>query len=356
MSHAQPQDLQDANASSTLAERAGISAFRSDENRAVLRQFFTRLNAVSQTCRPDSPDHDPVIAAEVAKLLAMPDAHRQWSDAYQAELLLAAIRPRMGLFNEIRWALDIYRRSLAGPTTPYDAEAEALFAEDVSDNAVADRARLLLMRVLNDNQWRSTRRNIKRAIRKDYAKRLFSYLLGIVAFYVAVLFFTHLTSTGAGNFGFSYSGIFVAVSTGLVGGIFSMMTGQRTIHTSLSIEALLVATSSKMILLRLGIGLIAALIVYFFFESGLIGGELFPDLKQIGFARTCRPPGTLDFNGSMVPLSAECSATRTLGALVPNAELCKLVVWSFLAGFSEKLVPGMLARVEKGAHESDRED
>jgi len=37
--------------------------------------------------------------------------------------------------------------------------------------------------------------------------------------------------------------------------------------------------------------------------------------------------------------------SRPLGSVAPNADLSKLVVWCFAAGFTQSLVPSLLARV-----------
>ena len=70
---------------------------------------------------------------------------------------------------------------------------------------------------------------------------------------------------------------------------------------------------------RLLIGAGAACVLYFFFVSGLIKGAAFPDLTP--------------------PTAAAAPADIHMFAL--------LVVWCFLAGFSEQLIPGLLAKTEK---------
>jgi hypothetical protein len=159
-----------------------------------------------------------------------------------------------------------------------------------------------------------------------------------------------------------------------------------------------------MILLRLGVGTGAAAILYFVFEAGLVDGLLFPDLNAIGFgpvllgggegealsaslenlrnaltssaeraealagrlgeavgALAATAPGREALGGigtelaglgeALDRLGGEIGPRRDteLGRYVPNPHLSKLVVWSFLAGFSEMLVPNILGRVEAGA-------
>ena len=78
-----------------------------------------------------------------------------------------------------------------------------------------------------------------------------------------------------------------------------------------------------------------AVIVYFFLNSGMIGGELVPHFEKFGVIQHVLNSGTSN-PGASLPLSL----------LVPNAEMALLVMWSFLAGFSERVVPGILSLTE----------
>ena len=80
-----------------------------------------------------------------------------------------------------------------------------------------------------------------------------------------------------------------------------------------------------MLLSRALIGTGAGCVLYFFLRSGLLGGSAFPQLT------------TLDTAGE-----------------VPRKDLALLIIWCFIAGFSEKLVPSILEKTESRAAESDR--
>ncbi|ANT62991.1 hypothetical protein AYJ57_21175 (plasmid) [Salipiger sp. CCB-MM3] len=164
-----------------------------------------------------------------------------------------------------------------------------------------------------------------------------------------------------------------------------------------------------MICLRLGVGVCSAAILFFCFESQLIDGLLFPDLKYVGFnlvgvaAVEGEPPQIISMaeistflkgmktDGALLRSQLEALSTaadmgenaqrdleailkstsnieaqrdgvivalqgiveQELGRFAPNANLSKLVVWSFLAGFSERLVPSILGRVENSAQNNE---
>jgi hypothetical protein len=100
----------------------------------------------------------------------------------------------------------------------------------------------------------------------------------------------------------------------------------------LSFDELKDAREFSSILLRGIVGMSGAVIVYFFLQSGLLGGELVPKFKDIHLLQ--RAP------------DAENTGTVALRLVFPNPELALLVIWSFLAGFSERLVPSILQSTE----------
>ena len=46
------------------------------------------------------------------------------------------------------------------------------------------------------------------------------------------------------------------------------------------------------------------------------------------------------------PTSADAATSLAMRLIFPNAQLALVVVWSFLAGFSERLVPSILKSTE----------
>ena len=92
-----------------------------------------------------------------------------------------------------------------------------------------------------------------------------------------------------------------------------------------------------MLLLRCIVGVGAASILYFFFRSGLLEGSLWPDLGQLGFEPVAR---VVDGQGQEIAYLNE--GTR----IVPNSAFALLIVWSFIAGYSQTLVPNLLLSTE----------
>lgn len=87
-----------------------------------------------------------------------------------------------------------------------------------------------------------------------------------------------------------------------------------------------------MLFFRLGVGIGAAMILYFAFDTDFLGqGALTPVLTRVGFE-----------------VSTQTTALFTsIGGLSPNSDLSLLVPRSFIAGFSEVLVPSILRHAER---------
>jgi hypothetical protein len=123
----------------------------------------------------------------------------------------------------------------------------------------------------------------------------------------------------------------VALASGFFGATFSMLLQTQRRTSEGTLDDLNAASSWRTLVVRGSVGLGAAAILYFFFRSGLLEGNLWPNLSELGF-----------------------DALKSGGAdgLVPNQNWCLLVIWCFLGGFSETLVPNILSKTEQKASTS----
>ncbi len=98
------------------------------------------------------------------------------------------------------------------------------------------------------------------------------------------------------------------------------------------------------------VGAIAAIVLYITFAAGLLQGVLFP-------AFACKLLDPNDPTGKFLSIE-ECNTFgHTISDFGPRlaTDYAKTLVWAFVAGFAERLVPNTLqsfaARAEKGAQE-----
>ncbi len=132
-----------------------------------------------------------------------------------------------------------------------------------------------------------------------------------------------------------YAGLVLAMATGCFGATFFMLANiQSRLTDSLDLDVRDM-WSWPMIFLRCAVGVGAASILYFFFETGLLTGSIWPDLNRIGFSDV--------FSNASAPESK----STVHSVLVPNRDLALLIVWSFIAGYSQTLVPNILVRTER---------
>ncbi len=381
---------------------------RKNSNLQMLYQFRDTLQANLLSVPADEAEISPTMAALRKKTQQVLDAATfTWAAAYQAEKMLAHIRPKESLTIEITKqisalakldpkAADLFSqelKALTGQTATHeDAQSDSAVPAAIAPNpetppeqsapkptekdthpqtdqnipakskppqagattaGAADEItgqhspeespntlalRHLLERVLNDVHWKYSQRYYTRLIVDRYS--MFVFFTGA---FLALLFFGTLLVIGYLDkdtpdfLNWSFSGFFLVVVAGLLGASFSVLNRDRSVIEGKSIEETMLQTGFSNVFLRIGIGGISAAILYFFFNAGLLNGTLLPNLEAIGFA----------------PLSSTDTNTKPLGILVPNANLSKLLVWSFIAGFFQQFVPNALDRVKQEQEKSE---
>jgi hypothetical protein len=409
---------------------------RPEENGLMLEQYLAGLEGRYATLRARADAAQTSMLDEAGKVIeryrefratkssANPEPLPEWNEAFLADQLLTQLLAPEEARAELAAQLAALKTIDAGAHTALSIEWEGI--KNADDQTKADkRVSALLVSAMRAAQWKNTQRWIIRILGTQYAARLRNAFLVALLFGLLLVVFDAYLGPKFRNA--AVSGLGFAAAAGLLGASFSAMVGQSRISELDNIEEARAATSRQMIALRLGVGVAAAIILYFFFESGLVEGALFPDLQQIGFGWVV-PIGsddtalrtsaqTLDIRAnalidsissvqgkidaltaamkeasspaanaaaevtkaglgegakvltdpSIVLLQEKLQETqaelklvnagiealqedwvqggRPLGRLTPNPDLSKLVVWCFAAGFTQTLVPSMLAKV-----------
>jgi hypothetical protein len=128
-------------------------------------------------------------------------------------------------------------------------------------------------------------------------------------------------------------GLYASATFGLLGALFSRLLTTLKPRSTAVLEELYVAATFRYILLRGTIGILGALVVYFFLQSGLVQGSVFPKFEELGM--------------KLISLGGSSGVMWPAKLLLPSHALALLITWSFIAGFSESLVPTVLENVER---------
>lgn len=237
-----------------------------------------------------------------------------WNRAYEVEQQL------VHLYDDVSLSTEIGRRILEAE--PHlSATLVAWYRRQVEVATDDSHRRALLLRLINDIQWRYTVKEAARNYTKQITQR--TGLLFICAMVVFIASFLVVITFDRLHPSASY--LMLASASGLWGGAFSMLTGLKGRLAASTFDDLKLARSWSLILARVLLGAGAAVVLYLFIRSGLLAGEAFPSL------------------------GAEADPFGGGTAWPDVRNLALFTVWCFIAGFSEKLVPGLLSRTEGAA-------
>lgn len=249
--------------------------------------------------------------------------------------ILLSLAARRGLSN-----LDVHKKSAEffEPNANGDAVANGA--------AQAAKKCLAYLALLDDLQRDFIDTRNKRELRKEVARRLLGY--GCILLVVAVLPFVILAviatwqapATGPGTL-YSSNPVFgfgLVMAFGLLGAFFSRVTQFQTDSPALSFDQVMNSYRPDVLRVRLLVGMMGAMVFYFLMRSGIVGGTIFPKLSDVSLSTVSV---LQEANGDTTVASSKPEASG-LTILLPSTELAKLLVWSFLAGFSERLVRNTL--------------
>jgi hypothetical protein len=272
-----------------------------DQFYVTLRAYFARMQALEGKLTPD--------ALKRLKDLLNPDRPRSWSEAYEIEQMLVR------LFEEETLKTELGVRNLEARRTLHPSLAD-FYTKEITGANTPERQSGLLARLVNDLQWRYTVNEVKRRYSKDITSRT-GWLFALALLFFAVWTAYIVLSKSA------YSDLHLLIFAALAGtwgATFSMLGSLKSRLTESALHDMKLMRPWVMLLSRALIGTGAGCVLYFFLRSGLLGGSAFPQLT------------ILDSTDA-----------------VPRKDLALLIIWCFIAGFSEKLVPSILEKTEARA-------
>ncbi len=240
-----------------------------------------------------------------------------WDDAYEIESQIAMLLTGDWLHQEITARLREALERKAPDADALQSEYDAFLKSEKKEPTVADEVlRSLLLQVLENINWQKKLKHLARKIRLTATRRTLCFVVWALLLVLWPYF------VWAPAFIWVHFGLYTALTFGLLGALFSRLINLQS--SNLKLEELHNAQGPGYIALRACIGVCGAVIVYFFLQSELVQSVLFPVFKKLG----------------------EDVKSVGDGNLFQISNLARLIIWSFIAGFSELLVPSILSTTE----------
>lgn len=316
----------------------------------MLRLFRTNLEVRLRTVDEASlqSDHQKKIYATVTEMLKPPvkgaARNNEWDDMYKAESLIAMLLRGAQLREEINGRLTQLSAECPIEAAALRRDYETMIKPSGEANAKPEDCllRAFLLRVMEAIHWSAKKKYLARPIRKEATKSilkctLFAFCLLILPYLYLLFDFTVPTVTGEGTTTqpihkiWSLFALYTALTAGLLGAFFSRLMKVQGSWDDMALEEVFLHREFSYTLLRAGVGVCGALIVYFFLRLGIADSALFPKFDNV----------RLEFVNIDVPTAVHMTF------VMPSQALALLTFWSFLAGFSERLVPGILSSTER---------
>jgi hypothetical protein len=276
------------------------------------------------------------------------DNATEWDDVYKAERLIVLLLSGQELRYEIGARLQDVAAEKISQAERLRREYETLVPPPADSGASpADDGvlRLFLMRIMELLHSIAKKKLLIRPIRKQATRNIL--ILVMIAFVLVIFPYLYLvvdydtTKVGVDRIRTVWSlfALYTALMSGLLGAFFSRLISLNSQWSTTDLDEVFLHREFAYTLLRAGVGMCGALIVYFFLQSGIIEGKLFPEFDKLAIR-------FVEIPGPAAQSSGEMPAVQ-MALTVPSMDLALLIIWCFLAGFSERLVPSILLNTER---------
>jgi hypothetical protein len=141
--------------------------------------------------------------------------------------------------------------------------------------------------------------------------------------------------------------LFTAASSGILGAAFSQLTSIQSRVQLANLDQVRAMSQMGYIIARAMVGAGAGLIMFYLVQSGLLSGAFFPvfihTAEELAGYQSELLASAIEITKHTYNVSQSIEATLGVGTLArPGEGMSLLIVWCLLAGFSEKMIPGIL--------------
>ena len=242
--------------------------------------------------------------------------------------------------------LETARRNVHPKTPFHETIAKQFFSlipDGTSRKETVELKRRAYISLLDDLQLTFMELRYRQNLRISTANFLFfSFLLLLLL--AALPFATTYIFSGYGDAGkqtlISKNPIFgfgSVMTFGLLGAFYSRLMRFQQRASTLELDDCLLYFHPSMMAVRLAIGMLGSIVFFFVMRSGLVRGAAFPDFTNLVAVSPSAGESKIVMGETVK------TAVTYLG---PTEDLAKLMIWSFIAGFSERLVPETLEKTE----------
>jgi hypothetical protein len=195
---------------------------------------------------------------------------RTWENARRLELLLITYMDQGLILKYLgRYMIDAHRHFASDKIIYYETGIDAIPSDSPEEG------RELLLQLVEDIQQASVTRFMKKRFANLLAGRT-----NLFFFFSAAIFVFFYTFPWPITWEAAFYNLVMCISAGLLGACFSMLTGMKKKLETSKLQELRNQTRYVNILSRLTIGGGAALLLFFFAQSGLLGTKILPQFQH----------------------------------------------------------------------------
>jgi hypothetical protein len=313
--------------------------------------YFAQILADYRMLPPAAQTDTPaqLEARKLAEEITKKDpGQRTWSDLFELEACVTTLQSEDNL-RRTAWSLRAKYKDIAGKV-----EFDAYEASNPPDPKTANvnELRADALRILSEFHWIYAFNPLREQMRSSVTKIVFWLTVGLAAIVLGMAWYGYEKKNEQ-----SVPVLPLVVSMGMVGGFVSLQRRIQSVPSTgdpiLNIAEL--SNSKFSVYLAPVSGAVFAALLYIIFIGGLLQGPLFPKISSPTGA--CEKP-TVEQPATTGQSPGKCAEIVSFAKFVQETapasgtQFAILLVWSFIAGFAERLVPDTIDRLVSKANEN----